>query len=233
MQCSSTAVWGKGSLLHRGQACAARSRPRALPSSNDASSARASPQPRPRDPTIVRPARDMHESRRHGSDHLSYISKFKTLPGPDGGRAECVTRESTQNTALQRAATRSFLRAHLEDRSRLRAQTHPPNVSRIARKRRGLESARRRAPHAQLPLGCCAVSTQGEGRVRCCRWIGHKPDSGAWSTLLYGKDSVLKARTINSYEHAQRRQVELAVEPIPGRHANFSCGRACGGIRKA
>jgi hypothetical protein len=55
-------------------------------------------QPRPRDPTIVRPARDMHESRRRGSDRLSYISKFKTLPGPDGGRAECVTRESTQNT---------------------------------------------------------------------------------------------------------------------------------------
>jgi hypothetical protein len=98
MQCSSTAVWGKGSLLHRGQLRRALAPERALPSSNDASSA--SPQPRPRDPTIVRPARDMHESRRRGSDHLSYISKFKTLPGPDGGRAECVTRESTQNTAL-------------------------------------------------------------------------------------------------------------------------------------
>jgi hypothetical protein len=40
MQCSSTAVWGKGSLLHRGQLRRALAPERALPSSNDASSQR-------------------------------------------------------------------------------------------------------------------------------------------------------------------------------------------------
>ena len=39
MQCSSTAVWGKGSLLQRGQLRRALAPERALPSSNDASSA--------------------------------------------------------------------------------------------------------------------------------------------------------------------------------------------------
>jgi len=92
--------------------------------------ARAAPAAAEGPATIVRPARDMHKSRRGGSGRLSYISKIKTLPGPDGGRAECVTRESTQNTALQRAATRSFHSALI---SRIAPASEPRRIRQTSR----------------------------------------------------------------------------------------------------
>eukprot|EP00966_Prymnesium_polylepis_P266622 6159652-Prymnesium_polylepis.1 len=116
--------------------------------------------------------------------------------------ARCCEIRAPSSTAPSARSHQAELQRRL-----LGAEAQPVHLARLARQRRRLEAARRRAAHPDVPpLGRGTIRGEREHRVRRRRGHRCEPHDGGRGAWLEREQHAADGRTLDDQHHAERHQ---------------------------